>query len=251
MILSSSYGQTPFDCSSVFYQVISGDLRPYNVVTGQYGSPINSLGQDYNSTGYNIEDDFIYGIQSSGENVLRMGSAGVIVDLGVPTEVGGGVTAYEGSFAGEMDDDGNFWTRVSATEFHKVIDVTNGVNGSLEFEVINITGSGNTVADIVFINNHFYGVRATTLYDWDISLGTVSSRSVTGLSGGNGFGAAFTDDQDRLYVANNSGGLFLIEDYTTANPAGFRLNSTEATNSNDGAACPLAPSPIDQDSDSI
>ncbi|MGB3464088.1 MAG: hypothetical protein WBA74_02420, partial [Cyclobacteriaceae bacterium] len=60
----SAAAQNTFECNDKLYQVVNGkDLKFLNPVTGQYVS-IGSSSLTYNGAGFNIEDNYIYGIGS-------------------------------------------------------------------------------------------------------------------------------------------------------------------------------------------
>ncbi|WP_196918871.1 DUF6923 family protein, partial [Aquimarina sp. EL_35] len=247
LIGSLGYGQ--FSCPSTFYQVISGELRSYDAVTGEYSAPI-STNDLYNATGYNPVDNFVYAIGRAGTingHLVRIDADGSIADLGALTNMG------SGGISGDVDDSDNLWIN-RGDHYDRIENLsTLPVGGAPAVVTVTFTGPAGEVNDVVHINRKLYGVNKSAeliIWDLDTSIKTV----VGGLSTPTttlGFGAAFTDNEDRLYVSYNDGGLYLINDYTTGTPTSSFLNSTATTTSNDGFSCPSAPSPIDQDGDDI
>uniref|UniRef100_UPI00054D6150 beta strand repeat-containing protein n=1 Tax=Aquimarina pacifica TaxID=1296415 RepID=UPI00054D6150 len=246
---------TPFDCPSAFYQIISGELKTYDPISGEYSDPIATT-EVYNATGYNIADDYVYAIGKGGasspiqNHLIRVGIDGAIEDLGA-------ISGWSsGGISGDVDDADNLWINVGQ-EYHKIENLsTLPVGGTPPLVSVTFTGIGGgaipstTVNDVVFINGNLYGVNDNQeLVVWDLTL--EEKYTVPGLTTptATNFGAAFTDSEDRLYVSYNDGGLYLINDYTTGTPFESLLNNTIVTTSNDGFACPLGDSAIDDDDD--
>ncbi|MDH7444068.1 DUF6923 family protein [Aquimarina sp. 2201CG14-23] len=244
---------TPFNCPSVFYQIIAGDLRSYNPVSGEYSTPIGAINQVYNATGYNRLDDYVYAIGKASLNrhLLRVGADGAFEDLGLIS----GFTS--GGISGDVDNADNLWINIGE-EYHRINNVSTIAVGDPPPVLVPVTFTGpggtaipvTTVNDVTFINGNLYGVNdAQQVVIWDLTI--LEKSTVGGLTTptATNFGAAFTDAQDRLYVSYNDGGMYLINDYDTGAPFESLLNSTAVTTSNDGFACPLAPSAIDDDND--
>ncbi|WP_459210560.1 DUF7507 domain-containing protein, partial [Aquimarina rhabdastrellae] len=238
---------TPLGCPTRFYQVVSGQLNEYNIATGTY-IPIGAVEERYNALGYNTEDEFLYGLITEGEpnefNLVRVDVNGNIELLGVPQNGGGALLSAgnENQKAGDFDSSGNLWTRSFETGKIHRIDVS---ATPPTFETFTVSPSLGNVADLVFINDRFYGAFQGELYEFDITQNPViaTQKTVTGLPN-TGFGAAFTDAADNLYVLSNGGGLYIINDYTSATPSASQLANSVVTSQNDGASCPGAPVPV-------
>ncbi|WP_271785199.1 DUF6923 family protein, partial [Aquimarina algiphila] len=239
------YGQ--FSCSSVFYQIIDGELRSYDPITGGYSSPINTTPR-YNAVGYNRIDNFVYGIGRAGainRHLIRIDADGTFEDLGELTNMG------TGGISGDVDDSDNLWID-RGSEYDRIENLSTLVaGGSPAVVTVNFTGgSADEANDAVFINGNLYGVSQTpNLLIWNLTTLTKTEVPLSGIPTAIGYGAAFTDSADRLYVSYNDGGLYQINDYNTGTPSASFLGSTIATTSNDGFSCPTAPSAIDQDGD--
>ncbi len=245
--------QTPFECNDgKFYQVISGALKSYNPITGSYSASLHTY-DTYNAGGYNGVDNYLYAIKNKDKHLLRIGMDAV-VDLGAVAP--NNATVFGGGYAADVDQEGNLWVYQNGPKdrFHKITNLASydGTQAP-EFEVVFADQkSPSTCADIVYINGAFYGGSRGKLYKWDLSSGTpvFSSKSVSNLPRST-FGAAYADANNRLYISDNNGGLYLIEDYEGATPTATLLNLTETTNSNDGFKCADGISPLDKDQDGI
>ncbi|NET45678.1 DUF4347 domain-containing protein, partial [Okeania sp. SIO2B3] len=240
-----------FEQQPYFYQVISGQLRIYNPLTGDYeelGVPVAPV---YNATGYNIQDNFLYGIQitdndvngGTAGDVIRINSDGTIENLGFPE-----VTGTEKLNSGDVDDQGNLWVRTGDTQLKK-INLTTGAQ-----EEINLTGEDlERVVDIVYNrrdvddNEFFYGTDNNgRLYTINLQDNTITRTAVLNLPGGEDFGAAWIDRDGELYVnRNNVGEFYRIDGYETGSPTATFVSNAEQTNNNDGMSDPRQPSPFD------
>ncbi|WP_159439339.1 lectin-like domain-containing protein, partial [Tenacibaculum agarivorans] len=260
-IFSHGQATTPFSCPSDFYQVINGELRPYNPANGTYGTAISIL-EVYNAGGYNTTDDYLYAIIEVGQplagHLIRIDSNGDFDDLGVLDTVGSG--SY---IAGDVDDSDNLYLR-DGRGLRMIEDISTLPVAPLATVPTVFLGNASWTSnpgqmnplDIVFINDVFYGVDESNLYKWDVGPlpaadGVRDIVSITNLptTGSQNYGAVYTDNQDRLYVSNNDGGLYLIENYTGPSPNAVLLSSTDNVTRNDGFACASGSSAIDQDGD--
>ncbi len=247
------FSQQAFDCDEGnFYQVISGSLKAYDPITGSYSEALHTY-STYNAGGYNVEDNYLYAIKKEGKHLLRIGKD-QIIDLGALAPAG--TTVFGGGYAADVDLDGNLWVFQNGNkrDFHKITNLKDyDGNSSPVFEVVTANvASPSTCADIAYINGAFYGGSRGNLYKWDLSSGTpvFSSKAVANLPRST-FGAAYADSNNRLYLSDNSGGIYLIDDYESENPTATLLNLTETTNSNDGFKCATGISPLDKDQDGI
>lgn len=252
LVTFQAYSQQPFDCNDGnFYQVISGALKAYDPITGSYSEALHTY-SSYNAGGYNPQDNFLYAIKSNDKHLLRIGMD-TIVDLGAVAP--SGTVVFGGGYAADVDAEGNLWVYQNNTKntFHKITNLKDldGTN-SPTFEVVTVaTTSPSTCADITFINGSFYGGSRGKLYQWNLTSGTpvFSSKEVSNLPRST-FGAAYTDANNRLYLSDNNGGLYVVNNYETA-PTASLLNLTEVTSSNDGFKCANGISPIDKDRDGV
>jgi len=273
----------PFECEPVFYHVI-GDNPNYpgpwlyklkletvdpntGIYTGAY-IPVGKSRDYYNAIGWDVRTNYIYGLgairstsdEYPGEwhnHLLKIGSDGVAVDLGVPVDASDPTRTLRDLkpdtgppiIAGDMDRDGNLWGRWNMNLIKIDVD-------DLTFEVVKFTPDGDfsfaDASDIVYIDktNAFWGAREGYLYKWDLTTHKVKRVAVSGLPVAPGiYGAAYTDKAGNLYVSRNSNGsgqgeLYRIDDYTSDNPTAVLVAYTIETDQNDGASCPDARSPF-------
>ena len=235
----------PFTCSSNFYQVISGQLKLLDPLTGQYSNIGSTAGFDYNAIGYNTQDNYIYGIQEDGANygdLLKIANDGSVTDLGLPT----GLPRASNDFAGDFDLSGNLYILTNTQALYKVN------VASLTATLIPTTGDAIVGAsDLVFVNGSLYLLQGDILSVVNLTTDNVTTGTVSGpsgwLSAGNSFGAGWTDSSGELFFSNNlSGSIYQITNYNSSTPtATFKVTGT-VTSVNDGASCALAAqSPFD------
>ncbi len=253
MITLAATAQQPFDCNEGnFYQVISGVMKAYDPITGSYSEALHSY-EAYNAGGYNVVDNYLYAIKNSDKHLLRV-AKDVVIDLG--KVAANGSTQFGGGYAADVDDLGNLWVfqNTDKQHFHKITNLStyDGTSAPVFEIVATDQAAPSNCADIAFIDGAFYGGSKGKLFTWDLSSGTpvFSSKAVANLPNST-FGAAYADATNRLYLSDNKGGLYLINDYTGATPTATLLNLTETTNSNDGFKCASGISPLDRDQDGI
>lgn len=244
---SPAHATGPFNCQPGFYQVISGQLKILNPLTGVY-SDIGSTGATYNAIGYNPNDDFIYGWGTGGSiigQLIKVDSAGVVTPLGTA-----GITGS--SFvSGDFDADNNIYFRKNASTLVRI----NVQTSPLTYTELPLTGTFEGV-DMGWINGVMYSVDDGKLYRVDLATLLATSVDITDdgsptgkafpTSGNYSYGAVFSNRDDELYASNNSlGRIYQITGFTTANPKATWVTDATVTSNNDGAACKLAASPFD------
>ncbi len=234
-----------FEGQPYFYQVIAGQLRVFNPLTNNYEAVGVAHPAGYNATGFNTQDNFIYGIEggstNTSGNVVRINSDGTVDDLGVT--INGSVNLTTGG----TDSDGNLWVKTGNRQLTKI---TINSDDTVATEVVNFTGSAlNQNSDDLAYNadtNSFYGVgRDRRLYIINLTDETITtSGAISGLDG-RAYGAAWIDGDGDLYVSNNAtGNLFRIDGYTTAVPTAVQVTNTESTFQNDGMSDSRQKSPF-------
>ncbi|MEM9707951.1 MAG: SdrD B-like domain-containing protein [Pseudomonadota bacterium] len=231
------YDLPTFSCSGAFYEVISGQLSQLDTSTGNY-TPIGSANPDYNATGYNVLDNYIYGIGREApynRELLRVGANGEVEPLGfiVP-----GNPAQ-----GDMDGANTLYFSPTATQL-RTINVLTGAQGT-----VNFTGNAlGVVYDMSFLQvggqSLMIGAGRGTLRRWNLTTLEADNVAVAGLPNQD-FGASWSDLFGNLYVASNTDGTV----YAIANPAGDNpiITSTfsAARSSNhDAMSCRNAPPPF-------
>ncbi|HAP63911.1 MAG TPA: hypothetical protein DCR93_31970, partial [Cytophagales bacterium] len=244
---------TAFDCPSLFYQTVSGDLKFLTPFTGQYSPSLNSNlnGSNLNGGGYNDDDNFMYAnarVAVAGfvdqNDFIRIAADGSFEVLG---------NLSTGSQGDVVND--TLWFE-SGSNFQYIPDISTlpPSQENLSSTSVSWSGSATTVRDVIYIetatSRGLWGGDDDDLYFWNLDDFTVTrTQGVTGLPSGNRtYGAAYTDDQDRLYLSDNAGGVYWVDDYQGTPTASF-LNRSDVTSNNDGFACHVAPSAFDADED--
>lgn len=224
----------PFTCESGFYQSMTfGVLKRLNVSDGTYQTIGGSSASFLNAIGYNIEDNYIYGINNTtNDTLVRIENDATTTDLGTPSGLSAG-----NYVAGDMDQSGNLYTTDGTNLW--TIDVSSVTANSV---VLSTSLSG--VNDLVFIDGYLYATNGTNLYQVDISNGNVVTKSL-GLTAGV-YGAGWASSEGKLYFSQNVNGIiYEILDYE-GSPEGVAAYAGEGgLAGNDGAACSLAASVIE------
>ncbi|MGK0387592.1 MAG: hypothetical protein ACI94Y_000318, partial [Maribacter sp.] len=225
--------------TSVFYQALQGtDFVEYDPTTLSYNT-IYTNPYGINAMGYNVEDEFVYGIIEQTNHLARVGSDGIYVDLGEVANLPN--ISPDAWFTGDFDVNGNLFVSRDVSSNTNLYSIDVDVF-PLTATVIPVTGGAVTSADFSFVPSlgEFYGLTANQLL-YSISPlgvrtdhGTVSMPSCTG-----GYGASYVDATGTLYFfCNTSGNLFEV-DITSL--TGTLLDATGITlTGNDGASCPYA-----------
>ncbi|HWE57161.1 MAG TPA: Ig-like domain-containing protein [Acidimicrobiales bacterium] len=235
---SASATASSFTCQPGFYQVISGQLKLLNPLTGIYTNigSVNSGYTSYNAMGYDVQDNYIYAISTSTSpgSVLKVAGDGTVTNLGVPS----GLPAVQ-YISGDMDNSGDLIVQTGTPNVFYSINVNTMT--ATQFTVSGSVGGAN---DMVWINGSLYMVSGSTLYVVNLSTMTATSAPVAGLASGN-FGAAWSDKPDDLFVSNNANGqISQITGFTGATPTATLKVTGITTSNNDGAACKQASSPF-------
>ena len=181
--------------------------------------------------GYRIADGYVYGVGNG--NLYRINASGERTTVG---SLGAMPSGYTGTFG----DDGLLHVSSGGKNWY-TIDVD-----TLETTSIPELSQGMGVADITNVSGVFYGVSSKgALVRFDPTALTVESLgNVDGLPTYSGaYGAAWSTAGGNLYVGRNSGEIYQITGYSTANPVATQVGAAPSTNSNDGASCELAPPP--------
>lgn len=242
--------QVPFDCSPNFYQFLSGHLHVLDPQTGRY-EPIGKRPNFViNAAAYNPADNFIYatargsGVDSTGKAIkdrdfIKIDSKGNIFKI---SSVSVGVSKNAGDIY-----NGELWAK------DKII----GLQSSKLYRFNLSTGAVTVVetdrpfpnaADFALIGSTLYGgYRDGRLVRIDVSQSPpkVTTVRVTGLPRKD-YGSAYTANSNELYLSSNSGGLYRIENYSSASPKAVFALDTVRTAKNDGASCPSAAPPFEE-----
>jgi len=229
----------PFTCVSAFYETIDGQLSLLNIATGEY-DPIGPDQPQYNGTGYNVNDDYVYGFGQEGpidDHLIRVGSDGSIESLGFV-----GFTSPRGVF----DGTNRLFYRGNSNSF-LYIDVTTLTTGSVPFTLASGSPGLNAVLDYAYTvkggQEYIVGARDGDVLIWNLTTGVSRRVTVPGLPD-TGFGAAWGANNGSVYFSANSTGVnYEILDIDTTPIIGATINA-ELSTAHDGMSCADAPPPF-------
>jgi len=227
----------PFQCQPGFYQVMSGQLYELNPVTDVYTKIGSAYSTSYNAMGYNVLDNYLYAMGSSGAveaHLLKIAADGSVTDLGQPTDL-----PLHDYISGDMDASGNLLVQYTGTTWY-AIDVS--ANTATSFTVTGDAGSGN---DTVWIDGYLYFASGDTLYAIDLTTDQETSTTVSGLPSSASYGAAWSDKPSDMFISNNADGdIYQITGFAGSSPSATQVATGDETSDNDGAACKQAASPF-------
>ncbi|MGB0847190.1 MAG: DUF6923 family protein, partial [Thiolinea sp.] len=240
--------QPPFTCDANIYIASSAaENNPaqfYSVNTASSPFALNTIGNtahgfSFNAMGYREQDDYIYAIQQSGSNVLRLGADGSIVDLGAVSGLPVPSNIWQTYDSGDVFPDGYLYIHQVTThpELYK-IDVTTSPPSLVE--TINLSQS-IWLSDFAYnkVDNKIYGIGdqgEKFMIDpatWTVS--TIGNNAPPA-----SYGAAYTDNQGNVYIYKNNPGTFYQVDFGL-NGSGTGnmtvLSTAPNVSFNDGASC--------------
>ncbi|MNX48614.1 hypothetical protein D3C86_791990 [compost metagenome] len=227
----------PFDCNSQMYLIQNTSTGLYNVVTSTnpftfpiIGSP---AGYQYNASGFNPSDGYIYAMKTFSNNLLKIDPLGAITDMGAITGLPAvtGTTNYN---SGEIDNLGNYYIKPvgSNSSLYKV-------NISTQTAAEIVLNQPTNPSDLAYSvpTGLLYGVGTDgRLFSINPANGNVT---FIGTSPGTAtFGALFGSSTGEIYGINNAGDFFQFNLTTGARTI---ISSAPASGNNDGAHCVTAP----------
>ncbi|RVU86061.1 hypothetical protein EOL70_01030 [Leucothrix sargassi] len=244
---------TPFACDNSFYETIGAQLSVLDVTqTPNVYAPIGSPATDfYNATGYNVNDNYIYGITNGtgwgaqDTHLVRVGADGSTEVLNVD------LSSFGGPFGqGVMIGDTLYFGQgISGTINY--IDVVTGISGTLSFTGTPASGS---IIDWSYIeiagDDVLVGIRNGVIYRYNLNTLAITSYSVSGLpSGGGGsseaYGASWSTNDGLVYFSQNSSGtIYIIDGAETSSPRVIASISATESSSHDGMNCFAGGSPF-------
>ncbi len=269
-----------FDEGPGFYQIINngtidgeaiqpGQLFSFNPLTDSYVPIGDPIGFDINATGYDPDTDFIYGLAQT-DGVDAAGNIVLADDLikidrdGEAFRIGRPSANINAQIAGTIFD-GMLVVRSGGTQI-SFLDISGSVGSmddpvTLTFNLTESVGGEFLIIDSILyqIPNNTTGtflqsVDLTGVMDGDTLtvnqaqiFGDFPAASSLGL-----FGAGWTatnpvtGEQELFFSRNNTGEIFRINDFDTANPTAEFFLQGVSTGSNDGAGPPdQAPPTLD------
>lgn len=217
----------PFTCDGEIYQVQSGQLRIFDTALSSYVD-VGAQNSSYNATGFNIQDNYAYGIQ--GQDIIQISDDGSIID--VFPNIG------FSSFAGDVDANNTLWLRRNASRYDGV-DLSTGA-----ITTINFTGSTQGAADVAYIQdsgtNYLVAPSTNNVGLLNLDNGTSTTKPITGMPSG-AFGASWTDFNGRLFTFSNTSGeifeIFDLFDNSVTTATAVLVAQGDPSGSNDGFSC--------------
>jgi len=234
----------PLACSPTLYQSIGKKLMALDPVTGNYTQVGASSSAVYNAMGWDGRGNYIFAYRKADKQLIKIDDSGQSTNLGVPVEETSGVPiTIVGSQTADMDGNGHLWVydRREPQVLYKI-----NVDANTYTKVSFTGDSAEKPNDLVYISstNSLWGINKgnNKLVRFNLDNLTITSTPVStlpALDTSVGYGAAWTNANNELYVGYNSGGIYRIDNYLSAPSATYVIPSS-STNNNDGASCPLA-----------
>ena len=239
----------PFtSCPSDAYLIQGKPASVYSVdlVTGNNNLETASIGlgqSGFNAAGFSENDGYLYGYDSTGSRVLRMGSDFLASEVTVSN-----LPNYS-FIAGDVYDDYlYFYNKTKGIFKINLAPLASNSSASLTMQTVKTYNSTKANHGDIAIhpnNGKIYGIDNNTgdLFEYLRSDGARTNLGDTGL-GGNSFGALYFDGAGYLYAASNSSGNIYRVDLTDptniTNVNGVFFANGPASGSNDGARCASA-----------
>lgn len=227
------------DAPTRLYIAAQGD----GAVAFQPAGPTAAFG--YNAVGFNIEDNYLYGLRrDSGNrrNLIRIGQDGVVTSLGdvAGLPVPPGTAVYNAGTFGQGATAGVLYVSTSAATSSSVaaIDVSAGTATRIP-----LSTSVPNLSDLFWKDGFLWGVnQVDRIYRIDPADGDVRSWPL-GLGVSTAFGAQWVYGNGNVGLSANQSGTvyqFSITDPASSSPTFTRISSTAgpASPNNDGAAIP-------------
>ena len=239
---------TPYACSVPTIFIAQGAPTQLEALISASGSSsfVNigpAAAIRYNAVGYNTLDNFLYGVASSNNHLVRIDPAtGNLTDMGAIT---GLAATSTGINAGAFDDSGNFYIGLSTDTTHVIYRVDLATLAATQIPISAALG----VSDFTYSGGFFWAVpdgAGKAIRRIDPATGTITTFPVAFLPAASAYGAAWTYGNGNIGFSNNdTGSVYQIAVNNPGNTPTFTLVSPAsgpATSNNDGAACSL---PVD------
>ncbi|MCW9000818.1 MAG: LruC domain-containing protein, partial [Kangiellaceae bacterium] len=244
VIFVNSLFAAPFDeCPSKAYLFQSNNVQVYgiNLVTGSYNLLEDYVGLDgnINAVGFNFDDRYIYGFNTTTFQVVRVGGNFQAEALNVT-----GLPANTTFYVGDVINNYYYIYRKNVGFYRINVDSSR----PNYLQAIEIAGADTSLTLTDFAihpgDEELYAVDNRTGVLHRISL-TDGSNIAIGASGETGtFGAGYFDVNGYYYISrNNDGKIFRIDITDTNNPDPTAVLFAQGpySNQNDGARCANAP----------
>jgi len=228
----------PFDCSSDFYQITEGQFSIVDFANDSL-IPIGEESDNLNPLGYNIEDDFIYGIRFGTTNLVRIGSNG---NREVLDQIQG---INVGLFSGDFDLEGNYYLLDNASQRLQRVDVSAAV---LVAATIDLSEVIPPLADVSYnpIDDLLWGVSefSNDVFSVNPITGAINNFNLPELPNGTVGSTWMTSEGDLVINYNVSGEIYVVD--LINQTASLLGNNGGGVSNADGANCIQAPSPFDE-----
>ncbi len=233
-----------FSCTAVTYQVVGAQLKIGAVDNGEltYTNVGSAHTVSYNAGGYNTVDNFIYALEGSPANLLKVASDGTVESNAVT-----GVTGSTSFVAGDVSTDGE-----SLIAYNSIDDSV----WSIDLDTFAGTGIGNLgsadIGDFAIVTDG----GTTTAYGFDTVTGNlvffdptanpiiIDNNSSVEIGPGGAKGAVWADSSGNLTVfVNATGDVYSVKNPSANSPTVNKVASLgTVTFGNDGMKCALAAS---------
>jgi uncharacterized repeat protein (TIGR01451 family) len=189
----------------------------------------------YDAIGYNPADNYIYGVRYgtswSGNELMRIGADGSVINLGAMTLSGGGPLPVQNYAGGAFSPTGEFYisSRINNTLYR--------VNLATRVATPVVTNPAiNNIIDFAFVGNDLYApINHGQVARINVSTGVVTLTGTAGSGGGSP--SVWGSPNGGLYGLN--GGVMRQWDITTG--TSIVLGTGPGTDDADGTNCPTVP----------
>jgi hypothetical protein len=242
-----------FTCTSAgegyLFQDATTDVYVTNIATGATtlaaADILGTTGNtQVNAVGYNRTDNYIWGFRPGTNQVVRIGA-----DWTAQTYPVAGLPVGD-FYVGDVNSAGVLYLyspASSPTAIHRV-DV-NPASPTYLQALPALTTVYSNLTDWIFcpLDGKLYALDNgnLNLYSFDPNTGartTLGTVSGGGITAGDTYGAAYTDDDGTLYVSDNvTGQIFRIVNPHAGGLTATLLSTGPTSSLNDGARCPLSP----------
>ena len=227
---------TPFDCPSFLYQIVEGQLNQLDIANDSL-IPLGEEANNLNPLGYNVEDNFIYGIRFGTTDLIRIGKNG-------NREVVGRIQGINvGLLSGDFDLEGNYYLLDNDAQRLQRVDISATI---LVAATIELSDSIPALGDVAYhpIDKLLYGVsEAGEVVSIDPITGTVNSFKINNLPAGSAASSWMTNKGELIISYNVSQEIYHIN--LTDSTAVLIGNTGDSALNADGANCSQASSPLD------
>lgn len=248
--------RAPYNCESGLVYILTNEGSSNGNVTGLYTYnlatnvqtlvknpliPSSSSSQFINAIGYNVLDNYLYGILQGTNQVVKIDDSGNLEYFTIT----GDFTV--GSYAsGDVDKNGVLYVYGQG----KFVSINLNPSASNYLVANTLLNYSTTVNDIAFspIDDNIYMMTSNSsrkLLRYNVTSNTISDLgAVSGLTTetSNSFGTAFMDSLGNMFISNNaSGNIYKISAPHTGGLLATAYFSSLTGTPGDGARCPYQP----------